>query len=121
MVLSERGVYFERLCAMRDAYRSHTIDGGGRLSIEDAVLYAEAVLLADADAAPTPETDPAPAAEADAPVATIRFDWTDVSRQVRRVDLPALGPRADGTRADDGWRHLGVLLDRFGPGGDRPD
>jgi hypothetical protein len=51
----------------------------------------------------------------------ISFDWTDVRRQVRTVDFPALGPRADGTPAHDGWRHLDMLLDRFGPGGDRPD
>jgi hypothetical protein len=130
MVLSERGEYFERLYAMRASYRARTDDGGGQLSIEDAVLYAEAVMIADADAASTPATDLGPVAEAAAPiaeaaasVAMIQFDWTDASRQVRRVDLPALGPRADGhwTSADDGWRHLGVLLDRFGPTGSRQD
>jgi hypothetical protein len=130
MVLSERGEYFERLYAMRDAYRARTDDGGGQLSIEDAVLYAEAVMIADADAAATPATDLGPVAEAAAlvaeaaaSVAMIQFDWTGASRQVRRVDLPALGPRADGhwTSADDGWRHLGVLLDRFGPTGNRQD
>jgi hypothetical protein len=122
MALSERD-HFERLCAMREAYRASPDHGRGSLSIEDAVIYVQAVMVADADPALDPEAPDRPETRSDTSVAMVEFDWTDASHQVRRVDLPALGPRADGhwMSADDGWRHLGVLLDRFGPTGDRQD
>jgi hypothetical protein len=43
----ERNQYFEALWAMRDAYTTRSDeDRGGRLSISDAIVYAEAVMLA---------------------------------------------------------------------------
>jgi hypothetical protein len=43
----ERNQYFEALWAMRDAYATRSDeDRGGRLSISDAIVYAEAVMLA---------------------------------------------------------------------------
>jgi hypothetical protein len=145
---SERRDYFDRLCAMRDAYGSRPDDRRGVLSVEDVMIYAEAVMVAlddpewheadlGADAAPDaaglPEVDPDPrltasadatAGAADTSIELVQFDGTGTSHRIRRIDLPALGPRSDGGRTNDtdGWRHLGVFLDRFGPAaGDRLD
>jgi hypothetical protein len=46
MSRSERRDYFERLCSMRDRYGASPDDRGGVLSIEDMILYAEAVMVA---------------------------------------------------------------------------
>jgi len=43
---SERREYFERLCILRDRYGTDPDDRRGILSIEDAMLYAEAVMTA---------------------------------------------------------------------------
>ena len=42
----ERKRYFDRLCEMRDAYTSSPDDCRGAISIEDVVIYAEAVMTA---------------------------------------------------------------------------
>jgi hypothetical protein len=42
----ERKRYFDRLCEMRDAYGSSPDDTRGTISIDDAIVYAEAVMTA---------------------------------------------------------------------------
>ncbi|HEY8987650.1 MAG TPA: hypothetical protein VIM39_01440 [Candidatus Limnocylindrales bacterium] len=148
---SERRDYFERLCALRDAYGSRQDDRRGVLSVEDVMIYAEAVMVAlddpewdQADVANAGNTAAEHAAEVDAvdrdpglraatdavlgpsetAIELVRFNGTGRSLRIRRIDLPALGPRSHGARTSDtdGWRHLGLFLDRFGPAaGDRLD
>jgi hypothetical protein len=43
---SERRTYFERLCNLRDGYAASAVDRRGVLSIDDAMLYAKAVMTA---------------------------------------------------------------------------
>jgi len=43
---SERRTYFERLCSLRDGYAASADDRRGVLSIDHAMLYAEAVMTA---------------------------------------------------------------------------
>ncbi|MEA2547349.1 MAG: hypothetical protein QOI09_2622 [Chloroflexota bacterium] len=148
---SERRDYFERLCALRNAYGSRPDDQRGVLSVEDVMIYAEAVMLAlddpewdEVDVANAGNTGAERAAQVDAvdrdpgrraatdailgpsetAIELVQFDGTGPSIRIRRIDLPGLGPRSDGASASDadGWRHLGVFLDRFGPAaGDRLD
>ncbi len=149
---SERRDYFERLCALRDAYGSRPDDRRRVLSVEDVMIYAEAVMVAlddpewdvadvanagstsvteYADEVDAVDRDPGLRATRDAvlgpsetAIELVPFDGTGTSIRIRRIDLPALGPRSDGARTSDtdGWRHLGVFLDRFGPAaGDRLD
>ena len=124
---SERADQFERLCDLRAGYGSDPDDRRGVFSVEDLMLYAQAVMTAAdqaaAEAIVTSTTDTHPASPAGR-IGLVEFDWTDSQRRIRRVDLPALRPRIGGSsRGDiDGWRHLGVFIDRFGPAeGDRPD
>ena len=42
----ERKLYFDRLCEMRGAYGTSPDDTRTTISIEDAIIYAEAVLTA---------------------------------------------------------------------------
>ena len=121
---SERRTYFERLCSLRDGYAASTVDHRGVLSIDDAMLYAGAVMTAldepardesgisatggveteardtpDAQAGVTPESDPAE--PADASIGIVEFDGsTSRSRRIRRPDWP-FGPRPVGPWASD--------------------
>jgi len=124
---SERADQFERLCDLRAGYGSDPDDRRGVLSVADAMRDAQAALAvadqAAAEAVVTSTMDAHPTSPAGR-IGLVEFDWTDSQRRIRRVDLPALRPRIDGTsRGDvDGWRHLGVFIDRFGPlEDDRPD
>jgi hypothetical protein len=124
---SERADQFERLCDLRAGYGSDPDDQRGVFSIEDVMRDAQTVMAAAdqavAEAVVTSTTDAHPTSPAGR-IGLVEFDWTDSQRRIRRVDLPALRPRIDGnSRGDvDGWRHLGVFIDRFGPlEGDRPD
>ena len=128
---SERRTYFERLCSLRDGYAASAVDRRGVLSIEDAILYGEAVMTAldepawdesgigatggvetearvtaDAQAGVTPESDPAE--PADPSIGIVEFDGsTSRTRRVRRPDWP-FGPRPAGRWASDadGWRPI---------------
>ena len=42
----ERRQYFDRLCELRDGYGRDSDDTRGVLSIEDAIAYASAVMIA---------------------------------------------------------------------------
>jgi hypothetical protein len=142
---SERREYFERLCILRDRYGSDPDERRGVLSVEDAILYAEAVMIAldepDWDDALPEHVGEAPLAEpsdsalagadgtptsdaSDASVGIIEFDGA--TRRMRRIWRPEwpLGQRPVGrwTSDTDGWRHLGRFFDPFGPAaGGRPD
>ena len=124
---SERADLFERLCDLRAGYGSGPDDRRGAFSIEDVMRDAQAVMAtADetaAGAVVTSAADPHPTSPAGR-IGLVDFDWTDSERRIRRIDLPALRPRTDGQSVGDvdGWRHLGVFIDRFGPTeGDPPD
>jgi hypothetical protein len=124
---SERTDHFERLCDLRAGYGSRPDDRRGVFSIEDLMIYAQAVMDAVDETAGggvmTSDPDPSPASPAGA-IGLVEFDWTDSQGRIRRVDLPALRPRSDGLAMGnvDGWRHLGIFIDRFGPtDDDRPD
>ena len=124
---SERAEHFERMCDLRAGYGSDPDDRRGVFPVEDVMIEAQAAMAAvhetAAGADVTSPTDAHPASPAGR-IGLLDFDWADSEQRIRRVDLPALRPRIDGaSRGDiDGWRHLGVFIDRFGPlEGDRTD
>ena len=138
---SERRDYFERLCSLRDSYGARPDDRRGTLSIEDAVIYAEAVMLAldepawddaetatdsvadlaaDAGIAVAPDADSmaAPAAATDTSGPT---DASQATHATDRTDATDANRRGAGrwTSDTDGWRYLDRFFDRHGPAGDR--
>jgi hypothetical protein len=139
---SERRDFFERLCSLRDSYGAGPDDRRGTLSIEDAVIYAEAVILAldeparvdaetaadsvtdlaaDAGIAVAPDADPvaAPAAATDTSGPT---DASQATHVTDTTDASEANGRGAGrwTTDTDGWHHLDRFFDRHGPAGDRP-
>jgi hypothetical protein len=113
---SERRDYFERLCILRDSYGAQPDDRRGTLSIEDAVIYAEAVMIA-LDEPEWSEADDSVAVAADA---GIPIDATDATGAIEATD--AVRPGDGQWMSDtDGWRHLGRFFDRHGPAGERLD
>jgi hypothetical protein len=81
-------------------------------------------MVSDPDPRPESPTGTIDGGSARRSIGLVDFDWTDAERRIRRIDLPALEPRSDGLWMgdNDGWRHLGVFIDRFGPtAGDRLD
>jgi hypothetical protein len=123
---SERADHFERLCDLRAGYGSGPDDRRGVVSVEAVLIEAQTTMAAlheiAAGALATSASDPHPTPAGR--IGLVDFDWTDSQRRIRRIDLPALRPRTDGRSISDvdGWRHLGVFIDRFGPAeGDPPD
>jgi hypothetical protein len=92
---SERRTYFERLCSLRDGYAASAVDRRGVLSLDDAMLYAEALMTALDE----PAWDES---------GIVEFDGsTSRTHRIRRPDSP-FGPRPVGRWASDagGWRPI---------------